>query len=83
MACREAQSALQRQKRGTEQDAKRSPASTPTHRCVCVCLCVCVCVCPRGRSRGGSTGANLHSTPPALRFYYEHVTLLKCRQTGT
>ena len=42
MACREAQSALQRQKRGTEQDAKRSPASTPTHRCVCVCVCVYV-----------------------------------------
>ena len=53
-----AHSALQRQKLIAEQNTKRATLSPPPRT-----LYVCVCVCPRGRSRGGSTGANLHYTP--------------------
>lgn len=77
IACRKAHSALQRQKYITEQNTKRSPVTTPTHA-----VCVCVCV----REAEAEEGVRVQTcTPPpsALRFYNEHVILLKCRQTGT
>ena len=64
MACRKAHSALQRQKYVTEQNTKRSPATTPTHTvCVSVCVSVSVCMCVREAEAG--EGVRVQTcTPP-------------------
>ena len=74
-----AHSALQRQKLIAEQNTKRATLSPPPRT-----LYVCVCVCVREAEAEEGVRVQTCTTPPsALRFYSEHVTLLKCRQTGT